>query len=1034
MKANSWLLKPVASICAAVSLLVFSIVIAFNRNKDAALPDSSVYTITLKHYGVNAREMERTAAIPLEDALYSIDNVKDVITISENGSVRAYSIFKQKRKGLFSRNTPAGTYEAVSEAAQKVYETLPSSAQRPEIISASETRIPVWTAAVTAVSNDLSLNTFIEKTIKPRLSTLDGVAEVEISGTGVNEIVISLMPEAAAASGITAHFLAGFLSENDKTQNAGTIEENGRDILVTVDGRYKDLNEMQNAMIPLADGSYMQLKYIANVFEHEREPDTYSRVNGRKMAVISIMPQPDASLGKLSKSIRREIEAIEKYNIKIHVLSDLGKEDSDAYRSVFLAGLQGSLIVSLITAFLNSGKKQNSKLKNGLVCALSVPYICIISAALLMVLGLPLDKILLAGIATGVGAAVDTAILCGEKLNNVNSLDEGRLKLRELRIPLASGSLTTIISLLPLVSLPFVSGDILKIVYSIAAVNFVSLFIALAILPPLFMAKNDAEKSCMAQYRQTRIVPNIVKILRKFLRNTKYFTIRLLGRNILLCIKRPVYVCAVAAVMTLAGVIAVILSGTDTSKPSSEGTVFAQIEFDGGIVSEEVDEILSIWANKIKEHEGITNVQTSSKVSQASALISYNPALITKSEVGYLSRNEDAGGGFVYITEAAHGKQTWTIQFSGSDDNECRRLAREAASLCLLIPSVEDVVLNFKDGSNNITIKPDRKKISELGTNRNRMSIFNELASAARWGIHGPVAYKRIAGETASNSTAARGETDVRIRALGAANPSRNDVENLLLAADDEDGGINTIRLKSVVNITDGKEPSAIRRDGRRRTASISIRTKVMDARRARDLVMPLIDKIKMPDTYSAEFDREAVKDAEAINDSMYYFIAAVIFCYMIIAAINESFVIPLIVLAVIPPSLSVPVICLVLSGNHLNTAIVCSLIAVCGMTVNSSVIAIGALNLTAKKQNDNRASYSRILYFRIRKVIPLIASTGITTIISAVPFLFLKEGVNELIRTLSFITVTGVAASCIYSIGLVPALAVSIKKYYLEA
>jgi multidrug efflux pump subunit AcrB len=1000
-----------------LSLLVFSVVIAFNRGANAAFRDSLAYTVTIKHYGVNAREMERTVAIPLEDAMYSIDNIKNIVTVSENGRVRAFITLKKNGNGIFSGDNSTGIYEAVSEAARRVYETLPSSVQRPEIISASESRIPVWTAAVTT-PGDVPLNTFIERTVKPSLSAVDGAAEVEISGTGINEIVIALRPEAAAAAGITANIIADFLSQNDKAQNGGTIQVNDRDILVTADGRYKNLEELGNAIIPLGGGAYIRLKQIADVFEHEREPDSYSRVNGKKTAVISVLPQPDASWGRLSRLIQKEITAMEKHSVKFTVLSDLGKEETNAYKSVFFASLQGSLFVSIIAALLSLGGKGKSKWKTGLICALSVPYICVLSAALLVMLGLPLDKILLAGIASGTGAAVDTAILCGEKFNNVFSPDEGRLKLRELKVPVIAGSLTTIISMAPLVTLPFASGDMLKIAYAICAVNFISLLMALTILPPLFLRKKNTEKENAAFFKFDAL-PNLRKYscrMRNFAGKTLLYVIRL-------CVNHPARSCIPALVLTALGVIAVIFSGTDTGESSPIDTVFAQIEYDGGILTEKIDGLLSTWAERIKTHNGIINVETSSRVSQASVLITFDTKLIKADEVALLARRGNTGGGFVYITQSVPGRRTWTIQFSGSDDMECRRIARDAASLCSVIPAVEDVVLNFKDGSNNITIKPDKKKLAELGVNVERSSIFSMLGSAVRWGVHGPVAYKRLAPDSA-----VQGETDVRVRAMGSGIPSRKEIENLPLNLETQNAMSGYIRLGSLVNIEEGREPSGIRRDGRRRTASISIRTKVMDARRVRDLVMPMIEKIKMPDTYSAEFDREAIENSEEISGSIYYFFCAIVFCYMIIAAVNESFVIPLIVLAVVPPSLSIPVIFLVLCGSRLNAAIVCSLIAVCGVTVNSSVITAGAVSFPSVKRNGN-ADYVLLLYHRIKRIIPIIAATGITTVVSAVPFLFLREGSNELVRSLSVITVFGVAASCVYSISLTPALAVLIQK-----
>jgi len=74
------------------------------------------YVITLRHHGIDGREMERTVAIPLEDALFAIPGVQQVVTTSEQGRVRAMVRFSRYM---------AGTYEAVRDAAQRIYEGLP---------------------------------------------------------------------------------------------------------------------------------------------------------------------------------------------------------------------------------------------------------------------------------------------------------------------------------------------------------------------------------------------------------------------------------------------------------------------------------------------------------------------------------------------------------------------------------------------------------------------------------------------------------------------------------------------------------------------------------------------------------------------------------------------------------------------------------------------------------------------------------------------------------------------------------------------
>jgi multidrug efflux pump subunit AcrB len=221
-------------------------------------------------------------------------------------------------------------------------------------------------------------------------------------------------------------------------------------------------------------------------------------------------------------------------------------------------------------------------------------------------------------------------------------------------------------------------------------------------------------------------------------------------------------------------------------------------------------------------------------------------------------------------------------------------------------------------------------------------------------------------------------------------------------------------------------EPASIRRDDRRRTASITVSTKPMDARRVKKELESLFLKLDLPPGYSIEFDPEAIRQAQALSAAALSLVLAVVFCYMIIAAINESFTVPLLVLSAIPPSLAVPALVLALSGNAYNSAVACAFIAVSGMTVNAAVLCVDYL---VKKTGNNKSALS--IYLALRKKMPALLATTGTTVAGALPFLFLAEGANTLIRTLSLVGAMGVACSLIFSITLIPSLFVISKKLF---
>jgi multidrug efflux pump subunit AcrB len=240
------------------------------------------------------------------------------------------------------------------------------------------------------------------------------------------------------------------------------------------------------------------------------------------------------------------------------------------------------------------------------------------------------------------------------------------------------------------------------------------------------------------------------------------------------------------------------------------------------------------------------------------------------------------------------------------------------------------------------------------------------------------------------------------------------------------DNGTDIIRFDSLSSNKRDSEPSIIRREDRRRIASFSVRTGVIDPRRVQEQAMAVLKQVELPPGYGIEFDPEAIQRAQALSGTGFRFILALIFCYMVMAAANESFRFPFLVLSVVPPSLAVPVLIMVFTGTAMNAAMACSLVAVSGMAITASIIVAGEFR--RKRQNPRIKGASRF-YSSIRHCLPVLLSTCGTTIIGALPFLFLSESGNNMLRSLSLVTIFGVAASFVCSLVIIPTLVICIEK-----
>jgi multidrug efflux pump subunit AcrB len=128
---------------------------------------------------------------------------------------------------------------------------------------------------------------------------------------------------------------------------------------------------------------------------------------------------------------------------------------------------------------------------------------------------------------------------------------------------------------------------------------------------------------------------------------------------------------------------------------------------------------------------------------------------------------------------------------------------------------------------------------------------------------------------------------------------------------------------------------------------------------------------------------------------------------------------------------MAVPALLLSAGGRPVNAASACAFVAVCGMAINASVLTVDEIRRALKERintdgctDSNARGPSPLLFYRaLRRESATLLATSLTTIAGAIPFLFLREGSNLVLRTLSLVTACGVAASCLLSLTLVPAL-----------
>lgn len=1000
MRRAAWYERPVAAACAALlSLAVSSFVL---RGADIGPRERSVdaaFSVTIRHYGVDAREMERSVAIPLEDALASARGAVETSSFSEYGRARVQVRFAP---GIDDGEAS----EAVRDAAERVHRGLPSSAQRPEIGCSSDGRGPVWVAAVRpAIGGNMVPGGLLERAIKPALEKMPGAGDVEIAGSGITEVVVELDEAEAAAIGVDASDVAAELAGNDLLAAAGSLRIGGRVTTVVMDGRYASVKALEAALLQTRTNPPVAVGTVAAIRERERPSESLARVDGEPAATIAVYPGGGANLPALSAAIDQETQRLStEYGLAFQVLSDSGAEVARSFLSTLSAAAQGAFAVAVASALLvgrGAGNRRHSaagiarRRISRLVAVAAVPFALVIAAALLAALGFGLDRHALAGLAVGLGASVDAALLAAERLGKASGLEDGRRAMKSLVPSLASGTATTVIVLVPIAGLDALSEGVSRVAAAISAVCVVSFLGTVALMPPLVLGWTRARKGSSREPGGSAIRP-----ARSGTR-ARRLARRLLALNARMCATRPAIPLAVSAIVSLAGAAAVLSMPLDPGVAPDEDAVFVHVEFEPGASAESVDLRLAAYARELARADGVEHVQSTARRGSGVVLASFDRKETDTRSVSSAARGIGVPGGFAWIQRGSSDERSFELVVAGDDDSECRDIASMVAHRVSFLPFVRETVLNYKDGPPDLVMTLDRERAAEAGVS------FTRAAGALRRSIHGPVAYKRLGSG---------GEMDVRVTLSRDGFASTEDAASTLVGSDS-----GRVRIDSIMRPSRERDAGRINRRDRRRIASITMRSRPIDPREAARAVERAVADIARPAGYAIEFDRTALVTADRVAKLGWSFAVAALLAYMVTAAVTESIGAPVAILAALPPSLSVPAILHAVAGKSIDAAIACAFVAVSGMVVNASVLTVDERRSRGPLAGTGASGLYAIMRARAGA---LLATSG-TTVAGALPFLFLDDAGGTMIRSLSFVAAAGTAASFFTAITVIPALSV---------
>lgn len=479
--------RPVAVIMTFLALLMLGIV-ASKRLPVSLMPDIDIpeITVAISRPDVSARELENSVVSVLRRNLLQVQGIDRIESESRNGSALIRLSFK------FGNDINLA-YMEVNEKVDGSMNYLPDDLERPRIIKASATDIPVYmlniTLADTMAGEEkfIELSEFAETVIKKRIEQLPEVGMADITGQIKREIYISPDREKMNSLGLTDDDLTNAVQLNNI--NIGNI--------LVKDGKYlynlefssylKDINDVREIYVKTGS-RIIQMKDIASVGVREEQPRGTYYSDGKRAIALAIIKESTSKMASLETKMTELINVFRKDypQMDFEVSQDqtrlLDYSISNLWQSLLAGGL---LAFILMFFFLKDGKSP-------LIIGFSIPATLVISLLFFYLTGLSINIISLAGLILGIGMMIDNSIVVIENITQWIdmglSLPEACVKgTGEVITPLISSVLVTCAVFIPLIFLSGISGALFyDQAIAIVIGQGVSLLVGITLLPTLY--------------------------------------------------------------------------------------------------------------------------------------------------------------------------------------------------------------------------------------------------------------------------------------------------------------------------------------------------------------------------------------------------------------------------------------------------------------------------------------------------------------------------------------------------------------------
>jgi len=925
------------------------------------------------------KEVMDKITLPLEEELNTVRGIDQMMSLSVNGRSIVWLRFKHGTDMDVA-------YREVRDRIERARNRFPDDVDHTYIRKDDASGIPVHVMGVAVDESVADPYDLIQNSVILPLERIDGVASVSADGLVEKEILIELDRDKTAAAGLNIYDLAQQLGNDNFTLASGSVVDGSRELLLRSVARIDSVEQLQRRLV----GGSTRLGDIARISFEQPERDFRVRAMSKPAVAVLVLKDGEANVREVSRKVAEVAEKL-KDDPRLQLMETItlfnqGEVIDEALGTLLNSGLIGGLIAGCVLfLFLR-------RFRLTLIIALGIPLSLLIGLTVMYFAGETLNLLTLLGLMLCVGLLVDNSVVVAENIHQLHREDVPRRQAcvkgaGEVGLAITMSTLTTIVVFLPVA---LVDGPaqfyLLRLALPVCVSVAASLLVALIFIPLCVYLTLSTNGEVTDHHLARRVHDRINAVLR-FTYDATFGRLNNAYNRLLVRALARRFEMAFLIVLLFLVTVAVPMKQvkfTDVQEEERSG-FYIGVEMPQNTTLEEAEEWF-LAAEKVIESkkdelgldgwflfhrktrgelQGWFTRPKSVDISAKEATKVVMDALPPKP--GFkLTTGEDRD------TKDPTGKSTYAVTLTGEDWEQLGQIADALEDLLVQVPGVLGAKGSGEQSPNELALVVDRQRIQQHGVNP------QVVAGVVGYALRGtPLPKFHRDGK----------EIPVRVRFR------EQDRESLTELADfpvpTGDGSV--LPLSAVTDARVLPTQQQIFRRDKRISRAVVIELVEGQEKETRERLDRLVAGLDLPEGVSLGANEQSANLDDDMAGLRFAALLSIVFIYLLMGFLFESFVLPLSILLTIPLSAIGVWWTHLLTGYDIDFLGFVAIVLLIGVVVNNGIVLIDYVNRLRIQGLSRLDALTAATHRRFRPIM----MTAITTIGGMVPLAF--AGANSI-------------------------------------